>query len=107
ALAVTTDGTHQFTAGMDYSIFSYYPSWRVEKRLLSDGSLVSGFGVGGAVKTPVPATFGWLAARPSCMVLVGSVVFIGGFGQINLAGDVGWRLECRSVTDGSLVSGFG
>jgi len=77
-------------------------AWLVEKRLLSDGSLVTGFGTGGRVAS---ADIGdgpgvWMDIDSTYMYLV-SVE------QVTPPGDYGLRIEKRSLSDGSLDTGFG
>lgn len=88
--------------------------WRIEKRNISDGSLVSGFGTGGVV-TSNPST----ADDKATSIAIGtSTMFVAGWYSISScyeskspnitpSGNCGWRIEKRNLSDGSLVTSFG
>ena len=81
--------------------------WRVEKRRLADGSLDAAFGVGGVV-TSNPSTVddagdektGGIAVDSGFLYVVGNDLTLG-------PSDWQWRIEKRSLNDGSLVDSFG
>lgn len=99
-LDLKADGTNLYLAGTDSSLPG--GGWRVEKRLLSTGALVSAFGTGGVV-TSNPSS-GDDAAR--ALALDGSALYIGGYDTI--PGDnTEWRIEKRDLASGALVSAFG
>lgn len=103
-VAATWDGTYLYIAGFDSSAGNR--QWRIEKRQLGDGSLVSAFGTGGVLASN-PSTGGdeprWLLIRPGSP----PPLFVAGFDESAAPGDTQWRVECRSSTSGSLVAGFG
>jgi hypothetical protein len=68
-------------------------NWRIEKRSLSDGSLVSGFGSGGVVTGATTST----TAR--AIAIDASNMYVAGSGSSTTE----WRIEKRSLSDGSLV----
>jgi len=99
ANAITIDSTAMYVVGSDFSPGNW--QWRIEKRSLTDGSLVPGFGTGGVV-TSNPSTViddAYAIAIDSTAMYVVGIDTSPGNGQ--------WRIEKRSLTDGSLVSGFG
>jgi hypothetical protein len=75
--------------------------WRIEKRSLTDGSLVSGFGTGGVI-TGNPSTD---LNHPCGIAIDSTAMYV--VGVDSSPGNWEWRIEKRSLTDGSLVSGFG
>jgi len=99
AFSIAIDSTAMYVAGYDYSTGN--DQWRIEKRSLADGSLLSGFGTGGVV-TSNPSTGSdqaWdIAIDTTAMYVVG---------YDGSPGNNQWRMEKRSLTDGSLVPGFG
>jgi uncharacterized delta-60 repeat protein len=99
AYAIAIDTTAMYVVGWDYSPGNY--QWRIEKRTLTDGSLVSGFGTGGVV-TVNPST-GSDAAQGIAIDFTAMYVV----GCDYSSGNEQWRIEKRSLTDGSLVPGFG
>ncbi len=100
ARAVVLDGTNLYVVGYDGSPAVADSRWRVEKRLMSTGATVSGFGTGG-VATSDPTT-GYdqavAAVRDSTDLYV--------VGSENVQGGP-WRIEKISLGTGALVSGFG
>jgi len=99
AVSIAIDSTAMYVVGYDENPGNY--QWRIEKRSLADGSLVPGFGTGGAV-TVNPSSGGDVIYE----IAVDSTA-IYSVGYDNSPGNVQWRIEKRSLTDGSLVSGFG
>ena len=96
---IAIDSTAMYMVGGDYSPGNL--QWRIEKRSLTDGSLVSGFGTGGVV-TVNPST-GSDAAQG--IAIDSTAMYVVGYDSS--PGNDQWRIEKRSLTDGSLVSGFG
>jgi len=99
AYGIAIDSTAVYVVGCDYS--SGNSQWRIEKRSLADGSLVSGFGTGGVV-TSNPST-GDDGARG--IAIDSTAMYTVGYDHS--PGNDQWRIEKRSLTDGSLVSEFG
>ena len=99
ARAIAIDSTAMYVVGYDSSPGNN--QWRIEKRSLTDGSLVSGFGTGG-VATSNPSTGSDVAYD---IAIDTTAIYVVGcdYGP----GNNQWRIEKRSLTDGSLVSGFG
>ena len=99
ANAIAIDSTAMYVVGYDWSPGNY--QWRIEKRSLTDGGLVTLFGAGGVATT-----------NPSTQIDVANAVAIDStamyvVGYDSSPGDYQWRIEKRSLTDGSLVPEFG
>ena len=99
ANAIAIDSTAMYVVGYDWSPGNY--QWRIEKRSLADGGLVTLFGVGG-VATTNPSTQIDVA---NAMAIDSTAMYVVGYDSS--PGDYQWRIEKRSLTDGSLVPGFG
>ncbi|MCL5411274.1 MAG: fibronectin type III domain-containing protein [Patescibacteria group bacterium] len=95
------DSSYLYVGGSDGSVGLF--QWRVEKRDLSTGALVSAFGTGGVV-TVDPS-----AGVDSLWSLVVDSAYIYFAGRDNSPGgsDYEWRIEKRDITTGALVSAFG
>lgn len=102
ALALDIGGGVFFVAGWDRTPGTNNAQWRIEKRLLSDGSLVTGFGTGGVV-TSNPTTADDL---PTSILLDNTTdtIIVGGYESTS---GNGWRMEKRSANTGALDTGFG
>ncbi len=98
--AIATDGTSMYVAGYDSSGIDN--RWRLEKRNLSDGDLVTAFGVSGAT-TSDPSTS---TDQPFAIATSSGAVFIAGYDSALSAANGQWRIEKRDSTDGSLVTAF-
>jgi hypothetical protein len=99
ALGIAIDSNAMYVVGCDYSHGNY--QWRIEKRSLTDGSLVSGFGTGGVI-TSNPSTH---ADQAHSIAIYSTAMYV--VGRDESTDNCQWRIEKRSLTDGSLVSGFG
>jgi hypothetical protein len=100
--AAAVDGSALYVVGFDESQGLGQRQWRIEKRSLADGSLVSAFGTGGVV---VSDPGGW-GGQANAIVLDATAMYVVGVDG-SLGFDWQWRIEKRSLTDGSLISGFG
>ena len=98
--ALTTDGTYMYVAGYDSSGIDN--EWRLEKRNLSDGALVSAFGVGGATTTDPSAN----AEQIFAIATSSGAVFVAGYDSVLSAANGQWRIEKRDSTDGTLITAF-
>ncbi len=99
ARGMAIDSTAMYVVGYDYSPGNW--QWRIEKRSLTDGSLVPGFGTGGVV-TSDPSTGTDVAVS---IAMDSTAMYVVGYDYS--PGNDQWRIEKRSLTDGSLVTGFG
>ena len=73
--------------------------WRIEKRQLSDGSLVAGFGSSGVVQEN-PKIGG--DDEPFSVAIDGTGIYLAGYDAIPSSGDEG-RVEKRGLSDGSPI----
>ena len=99
AEGIAVDSTAMYVVGYDYSPGNH--QWRIEKRSLTDGSLVLGFGTGGVV-TGNPSTDPDSAKH---IAIDATAMYVVGYDYS--PGNYQWRIEKRSLTDGSLVPSFG
>jgi hypothetical protein len=72
--------------------------WRIEKRTVTDGSLITDFGSGGVINTPSTSEFDSISG----LTISGPWLY-----AVGMDLDAGWRIEKRSLTDGSLDATFG
>jgi hypothetical protein len=95
ANAIAIDSTYMYVVGNDYALGKY--QWRIEKRNLSDGVLVSGFDMDGVVTGTANYAYD-ISIDTTYMYVVG---------WDYTPGNWQWRIEKRNLSDGVLVSGFG
>jgi hypothetical protein len=100
ANSVSLDASALYIVGL-YEPGAGNTAWRVEKRNLTDGSLISTFGTAGAVTSNPSSGFDEAQAG---VVDAGSL-FLTGFD--NSPGNWQWRIEKRNASDGSLTGSFG
>jgi hypothetical protein len=96
--ALTTDGTYMYLGG--YDTIGGDNEWRVEKRNLSDGALVTAFGVGGATTSDPSTGIDQIFA----IATTSGAIFTAGYDLSTGAGQ--WRIEKRDITDGTLETAF-
>jgi uncharacterized delta-60 repeat protein len=103
ALVITIDSTHLYVGGYDEVMGSGDWQWRIEKRYLDDGSLDPTFGTAGAV-TSNPSR-DW----DDCygVEVDGTSIYAIGIDESPAPGDWQWRIEKRSIQDGTLDPQFG
>jgi hypothetical protein len=95
--AIAVDSSFVYVAGRDYIGVGW--RWRVEKRDRTTGALVAGFGSGGVVTSALPNDQG----EPHDIAVDGTHLFVVG----SQDADASWRIEKRSIVDGSLDPAFG
>jgi hypothetical protein len=99
---VTTDGTNLYLVGGQGGTLGdqNFSLW-IEKRLCADGSLVAAFGTGGEVveAPPVASSGGGLSIAQD-----GTSLYILNIQRPNAGAIVTFKLEKRSMTDGSLTT---
>jgi hypothetical protein len=101
ATAAVSDGTNLYIVGYDMvPSFGDY-EWRIEKRLLSTGGLVTAFGTNGVVMVNPSAS----TDIPWAVVDDGTSLYVVGYDYGT--GDAQWRVEKRSMSTGALVATFG
>ncbi len=99
--ALAIDDTYMYVAGHDGAISAADGQWRIEKRNLSDGALVTAFDGDGIVQiNPTTADIDWV----NDAFVDDTYLYLGGF----IDDDAGvWRLEKRNKTSGALEATFG
>ncbi len=102
-LAMARDSAYLYVVGYDESPGYLDTQWRIEKRSLADGSPSASFGTAGVV-----------ASNPSsqedaaqAIAIDSTYMYVAGYDESPGTNDVEWRLEKRSLADGSLIAGFG
>ncbi|MCZ6689167.1 MAG: hypothetical protein O7H41_06150 [Planctomycetota bacterium] len=100
AQAIAIDSTAMYVAGGD--AFPGNGQWRIEKRNLSNGALVLGFGSGGAQTVDLSSGYD----RAEAIWVDGASIFVAGY-EDDGAGDARWRIEKRDSTTGNLDLTFG
>ena len=99
-LSIALDSTYMYVAGYDTT--SGVRRWRIEKRLLSDGSLeTTSFGIGGYVNSITTTS-----AVANAIAIDSNYMYIAGYDN-TLSGFLEWRIEKRDLITGDLVSIFG
>jgi hypothetical protein len=98
--AIVQDGTNLYIAGRDASQGGSDYQWHIEKRLLTTGAIVTGFGTAGVVLVNPTAGDDRCALR-----LDGATLYV--FGTAGAGGtDANWLIEAFGTTNGQLVTGF-
>jgi len=98
---ITLDSTGLYFLGRDLAP-SVYAEIRIEKRLLTTGALVTGFGTGGIITEDLSPGDSW-AHRAT---VDGSNLYV--FGSAPTSGSNSqWRIEKRGTADGGLIGAFG
>jgi prepilin-type N-terminal cleavage/methylation domain-containing protein len=79
--------------------------WRIEKRNITTGALISAFGSSGVIVDNPTSTFDKLTA----IAIDSSYMYLGGYQNILTTAPNGntWRYEKRNITTGALISAFG
>jgi hypothetical protein len=103
----SSTNSSMYVVGYDAQTTSQDEQWRIENRNLADLSLVSGFGAGGVIQEN-PSSLNVNAYDEALAVTNdGSSLYVAGYDS-NTSGETEqWRLERRSLTDGSLDASFG
>ena len=102
-LGMTGDANNIYIIGFEH-IASFNWQWRIEKRDKATGTLVTGFGTDGVVKSN-PSTGD---DDPFAIAVDADYVYVGGYDESPNpgTGDTQWRLEKRDITTGALVTAF-
>jgi len=99
AYCLALDSSYLYLAGFD--AIPGDQEWRIEKRNLADGSLVSSFGTNGVV-TSNPSSSG---ENPYDIAIDSSYMYVVGYDSSGGGGQ--WRVEKRSLSDGTFDPSFG
>lgn len=106
AIAIDTAGGFMYLGGFG-GVGSGNQEIRIEKRLLSNGTLVTAFDTDGIITEDL-ATNKNDAITAIALDTANGAVYFGGFdGSPPSAGGAGWRVEKRNTTTGAIVTGFG
>lgn len=101
ANAIVIDSSNLYVGGFDNS--GGTKRWRVEKRNLTTGALVSAFGTSGVV---IPLTEN-SSELISLAILANNYLYLGGYAKTpDAATAYQWHTEVRDITDGSLETAF-
>jgi hypothetical protein len=97
AKTIAVDDMYMYIAGDDYSAGNY--NWRIEKRLLADGSLDENFGSNGVIiRSPSNEN-----ESSRAIVIDDNYMYIAGSDRANGQTDAQWRIEKRNLSDGTLI----
>jgi hypothetical protein len=98
-LAITNDGTDLYVVGYESTTGN---NWRIEKRSMATGALVTGFGSSGVLALTITSN------TDDCFAVAhdGTNLYLGGRFWTGTS-YYGWRIEKRLLSTGALVTGFG
>jgi hypothetical protein len=114
--AVVIDANYMYIVGFQevlpgYLNIPHYRSdnyWRIEKRKLSDGSLVSDFGTGGVITSNPNTMEGDAGLEDAHAIAIDAdYMYVTGTAYNAAPYDLIWRIDKRRLTDGSLCTEFG
>ena len=100
---VAVDSTGLYTVGVDHSLGLTHAQWRIEKRNLTTGALITTFGTSGVVLSNPSVN----DDAPRSIAIDGSYMYIAGDDSVVSQLDRRQRIEKRSLATGALVTGFG
>jgi formylmethanofuran dehydrogenase subunit C len=99
--SLAVDSDYIYIAGEDWVPGNF--QWRIEKRDITTGALVSGFGTDGVIQVNPSAS----ADYPYSVKIDSSYIYLAGADAVLGGSNFQWRIEKRDITTGALVSGFG
>jgi len=102
AYAIAIDSSFVYITGEDRAVFGS-DIWRIEKRDITTGALVSGFGVGGVVQSILPGALS--DGIPYAIAIDSSFVYTTGYDDANLTSGVDreLRIEKREIDSGKAI----
>jgi hypothetical protein len=105
---VAIDSSGLYIAGYDSNPASFDDQWRIEKRSLSDGSLVPSFGLQGVVASNPTSSYLLAFDDATAIALDSNFMYVVGYdgtpnADTDIYSDNQWRIEKRRLADGSLV----
>lgn len=105
AIGVAIDSAHMYVIGfvVEDAPKPDTEGWAIEKRTLADGSLDATFGTEGRITSDPSPADDW----PSDIAIDASSMYVSGTGGREGSSDTHWRVEKRSLVDGSFDVGFG
>ena len=77
--------------------------WRIEKRSLSTGTLITTFGTGGVIQENPSTIFD----APWAVAVDGTGIYLVGYDGFPGAGNDQWHIQKRSLSTGAFVGTFG
>ncbi len=89
AYDIAISGSYMYVVGNDST-----PSWRIEKRALSDGAVDNGFGTNGVITSGNGVAQG--------ITVDATYIYVVGYDSTP-----DWRIEKRALSDGAVDNGFG
>jgi len=95
--ALASDASSLYIAGNDNGPGASNYEWRTEKRRLSDGQLITDFGINGVALSPLGG-----ANAPSAIASDSTSLYIAGYDT--RYGNAEWRIEKRSLSTGKPVT---
>jgi hypothetical protein len=101
--SIAIDKNYLYVVGVDNLTDFKNWHWRMEKRRLTDGALVSEFGNNGVVT----AASGEHFFAPIGVAIQSEYLYLIGYESIYQMIDARWRIEKRRASDGALVTDFG
>jgi hypothetical protein len=104
ASALDATGGYIYTVGGD--AVSGPIKWRIEKRLMSNGSLVTAFDSDGVVNNNLASGKSG-KAKAIAIDTAGGYMYVGGYEQDTTTNEYTWRIEKRSLTTGAYDTNFG
>ena len=104
AVALAVDSVAMYVLGTEQDIIDREPPrWRIEKRNLSDGSLVPAFGTGGVLSWSING-----GNKPSAIVVDSTNIYVAGPDPVTpFSIDWQWRIEKRDKSTGDFGAGGG
>ncbi|MFC1506248.1 hypothetical protein ACFLQ6_04160, partial [Thermoproteota archaeon] len=102
AVGIAIDNTGIYIVGNDNSLHLTNDQWRIEKRDLNNGSLISSFGTGGTISSN-PSNG---PDKPLDVTIDNTGIYIAGYRRTAVhssSGEEGWHIEKRNPTNGSLI----
>ncbi|MBN2323988.1 MAG: hypothetical protein JXQ30_09645 [Spirochaetes bacterium] len=97
---IALDSQYIYVAGEDSPLGN--SEWRIEKRDITTGALVTSFGTNGVVTTNPSTDYD----SAYCIVVDSNYIYVSGFDQSPGSGDLQWRIEKRSKETGALITAF-
>ncbi len=96
ATAIAVDGSGVYIAGFDDILVGTNYQWRIEKRDLTTGNLIGGFGTGGVITSNVSTSYDYAYG----MTIDASGIYVAG---VDYNPNYEWRIEKRDLTTGAII----
>jgi len=104
ASGVAVDSTGVYVVGFDDSnLLGTLAEWRIEKRDLTSGALISSFGSSGAISEHISTA----DDQATGVALDSTGLYVVGFDQNSAGNWDEWRIEKRDLSTGSFITTFG